>query len=110
MTCGNSPAGYDQSRLRFYFDNETIPRLDLSIDDFFNGSGDPLVYPLVGRWFQSSHGAYCYLPFPGRERLKITLSGLPLFYNMTYHRFDSPGNMISWTGAEDRAPILVLSH
>jgi hypothetical protein len=39
---------------------------------------------LVGGGGQSSHGYYTYLPFPYRERLKITLSSLPYFYNLTF--------------------------
>jgi hypothetical protein len=106
MTYGNTPADYPNYRLRFYFNEETSPRLDLSIDEFFGGTVAPLEYPLVGPFSKSSHGCYCYLPFPYTERLKITLSGLPLFYNMTYHRFDSPDGVSSWTGDEDHSAVL----
>ena len=106
MTYGTSPTNYPTYRLRFYFDNETTPRLDLSISEFFDGIGAPLEFPMVGPFDKSSHGCYCYLPFPYRERLKITLSGLPLFYNMTYHRFDSSEGVVSWTGSEDRSDVM----
>ena len=106
MTYASSPADYPDRRLRFYFDNEVTPRLDLSITEFFDGVGAPLEFPLVGPFNQSSHGCYCYLPFPYRERLKITLSDLPYFYNMTYHRFDSPDGITSWTGNEDISTVL----
>lgn len=99
-------AGYDTHRIRFYFDNEPTPRLDLSIDDFFDGVGSPLEFPMVGRWRQSSHGCYCYVPFPYRERLKITLSEKPYFYNMTYHRYDSSTGVVSWSGDEDRSTVM----
>ena len=106
MTYGSSPADYSQYRLRFYFDNETTPRLDMSIADFFDGVGAPLEFPMVGPFNKSSHGCYSYLPFPYRARLKITLSGLPLFYNMTYHRYDSPDGIVSWTGSEDCTAVM----
>lgn len=106
MTYGTSPADYPARRLRFYFDNEMDPRLDLSIAEFFDGVGAPLEFPMVGPFNKSSHGCYCYLPFPYRERLKVTLSGLPLFYNMTYHRFDSPEGVVSWTGDEDGSAVM----
>ncbi len=106
MTYGSSPAEYPTYRLRFYFDNETVPRLDLSIEEFFDGVGAPLEFPLVGPFNKSSHGCYCYLPFPYQQRLKITLSGLPFFYNMTYHRFDSAEGVVSWTGSEDRSAVM----
>lgn len=106
MTYGSSPADYASYRLRFYFDNEVVPRLDMSIAEFFDGVGAPLEFPLVGPFNESSHGCYCYVPFPYRERLKITLSGSPLFYNMTYHRFDSADGIDSWTGTEDQSAVL----
>ncbi|MEN8255523.1 MAG: glycoside hydrolase family 172 protein [Verrucomicrobiota bacterium] len=101
-----TPEGYETNRICFYFDGETEPRMDLSIDEFFDGVGSPLEFPMVGRLSQSSHGYYCYLPFPYQERLKITLSGLPFFYQMTCHRFDSSDGVVSWTGSEDRSPVM----
>jgi hypothetical protein len=106
MTYGSLPADYSDYRLRFYFDNESEPRLNLSIAEFFDGAGAPLEFPLVGPFNKSSHGCYCYLPFPYRERLKITLSGKPLFYNITYHRYDSPEHMVSWTGTENTSAVM----
>ncbi len=106
MTYGTTPADYADYRLRFYFDNETVPRLDLSIADFFDGAGEPLEFPLVGSFNKSSHGCYCYLPFPYRKRLKVTLSGKPLFYQMTYHRLASAEGIVSWIGNEDTAMVL----
>lgn len=77
---------YGENRLRFYFDNEPVARLDLTIDEFFSGTHHPLLFPLAGRRHQSSHGYYSYLPFPYRERLKITMNSRPYFYGITYHR------------------------
>jgi hypothetical protein len=108
MTYGSTPTNYPDSRLRFYFDDETSPRLDLSISDFFDGVGAPLEFPMVGGFDKSSHGCYCYLPFPYRERLKITLSEKPYFYNMTYHRFESAEGVDSWTGDEDCNGVMEL--
>ena len=108
MTYGSSPADYSTYRLRFYFDGESSPRLDCSIAEFFDGVGTPLQFPLVGPFNTSSHGCYCYLPFPYRKGLKITLSGLPLFYNMTYHRFASAEGVSTWTGSENTGPVLAL--
>lgn len=106
MTYDEKDAQYPFLRIRFYFDHETTPRLDLSVDDFFDGVGVPLEFPLVGRLQQSSHGHYCYVPFPYQTRLKVTLSGLPLFYNMTYHCYDSSDGVTSWTGQEDQTAVM----
>lgn len=96
------------NQLRFYFDNETVPRIQYSIEDFFKGTHAPFTYPLNGGGVQSSHGYYNYLPLPYRERLKITLSDTnrPFYYNMTYHRFDSSDGMVTWTGAEDTSAVM----
>lgn len=102
---------YYNYRIRFYFDNETEPRLDKSVQDFFDDEGAPLEFPLVGYFDRSSNGCYSYLPFPYQQRLKVTLSGKPLFYNMTYHTFDSSDRIVSWTGEEDRSGVMELwSH
>lgn len=100
-TYGQSRTDYSNSVLRFYFDNELEPRLEKTMEEFFVGVHPPLLFPLVGRRHQSSHGYYCYLPFPYRERLKITLDRKPFFYNFTYHRFDDPEGVVTWTGSED---------
>lgn len=97
---------YEQQVLRFYFDNEDTPRLERTLDSFFEGIEAPLVFPLVGRRHQSSNGYYSYLPFPFSERLKITLSTRPLFYQMTYHLFDRTRQVESWTGDEDTTAVL----
>jgi hypothetical protein len=104
----NDDPNYYSYRIRFYFDGETEPRLDKSVLDFFDDEGAPLEFPLVGYFDRSSNGCYCYLPFPYRERLKITLSGRPLFYNMTYHRFDEAAGIDSWTGNEDQSNVMAL--
>jgi hypothetical protein len=102
----NGPDEYEQNIIRFYYDNEESPRLEITIDEFFDGEDAPFEFPLVGRWEQSSHGCYCYVPFPYAERLKITLSGKPYFYNITYHRFDHGDDVVSWTGDEDQTSVM----
>ncbi|VGO19877.1 glycoside hydrolase family 172 protein [Pontiella sulfatireligans] len=108
MTYQKSSTMVYTNQLRFYFDNETTPRLERTIEDFFSATNAPFVYPLTGREYQSSHGYYNYVPLPYRERLKITMSDTnrPFYYNMTYHKFDSPDGIASWTGAEDASVVL----
>lgn len=106
MTYDPSHVDYAQARIRFYFDGDAEARLDLSIDEFFSGTEAPLLFPLAGRRHQSSHGYYSYLPFPYRDRLKITLSRRPFFYNITYHRYDTSDGVQSWTGEEDISTVL----
>jgi hypothetical protein len=76
-------------RIRFYFDGEKVPRIDLPILDLFNGTQYPFVIPLVGDDSRSSGGFYVYLPMPFRKGLLITTTGNPRFYHITYLKFDS---------------------
>jgi hypothetical protein len=76
-------------RIRFYFDGEKIPRIDLPIFDLFNGTEFPFVIPLVGDDSRSSGGFYTYLPMPFRKGLRITTTGNACFYHITYLKFSS---------------------
>ncbi|MBN2161803.1 MAG: DUF2961 domain-containing protein [Pontiellaceae bacterium] len=94
------------SDLKFYFDNEPVPRIHTTVGEFFNGIGAPFEFPLTGDFNTSSRGCYCYLPFPYRERLKITVEGDWLYYNITYHKFDSADGIETWTGNEDQSAVM----
>ncbi len=103
------------NELRFYFDNEPTPRLELSVGDFFSGTHPPFLFPLVGDGVRSCKGYYSYYPFPYEKGLKITIdsvptgtgySASPFYYNITYHRFDSPDDVQTWSGTEDASVVL----
>ena len=108
------------NRLRFYFDEETQPRLDISVGAFFSGTNAPFLTPLVGNGTVSCKGYYAYYPFEYEKGLKITISDVPsgtgtqaspFYYNMTFHRFDSTNGVKTWTGTEDVSSVIsMLSH
>src|SRR5262245_31875783 len=81
-------------RLRFYFDDETAPRIDMDIDELFSGGSPPFVPPHVYNAFQSSGGYVSTLPFPFARRLKITTEKRVGFYNAYYHTY-SPDREVS---------------
>ena len=102
------------NRLRAYFDGETNPRLDMSLEDLFAGTTPPFSTPFVGNKDASSGGLYCYVPLPYRERCRITMTGFPPeseryqhwpadwgYYQITYHHLESMQGITSWTGTED---------
>ncbi len=95
--------GVETNHLHIYFDGETSPRLDMPISQFFSGTKTPFLFPLTGNELQSSGGYFCYVPFPFKERCKITVTGTnkPFYYNITYHVYDSSEGVKSWTGTED---------
>ncbi len=89
----------DECRLRFYFDNEQAPRLDLSMAELFGDRGSrwPFVPPLSVT-FESGRGAgegpcnLCYVPIPFAKHLKIVGRNV-MFYHVDYHRLP-PGTAV----------------
>jgi hypothetical protein len=82
----------DRCRLRFHFDGEDKPRLDLSIPELFGDKGSrwPFVPPLSVT-FESGRGGgegpcnLSYLPIPFARHLKITGRNV-MFYHVDYQR------------------------
>ena len=108
VTYSSKDTAYAAERLRFYFDGETVPRIDMSIADFFSGTNAPFLFPLTGPFNKSSNGCYSYIPIPYETRLKVTFSRRPLFYNITYHVYDSATGVVSWDGSEDYSGVSAL--
>jgi len=96
---GRSPLGW--GRLRFYFDGEDSPSIDMDADEFFSGRHPPFAAPFVYHAFQSTGGYVSYLPFPFAERLKITTERRVGFYNAYYHTYAPDRAVTSWNGEED---------
>jgi hypothetical protein len=92
---GFSPLGI--GRIRFYFDSEKTPRIDMDIDEFFSGRSPPFTPPYVYHAFQSTGGYVSTLPFPFSERLKITTEKRAGFYNAYYHTYSGDRQVSSWT-------------
>jgi len=96
--------------IRIYFDGSPLPLVDMKIGDFFSGTNAPFLSPLVGNNLVSSGGFYCYLPMPFRESCKITSTSTAEknYYNITYHRFESPDGVATFTGQESTAAARAL--
>lgn len=105
------------NRLRFYFDGETVARLEMTVDEWFSGANPPFVHPLVGDASVSCKGYYSYYPFEYEAGLKITIdsvptgsgySASPFYYNITYHQFDSALGVQTWDGTEPVSNVVDL--
>lgn len=98
-------------RVRFYFDGEALPRIDLPLPDLFSGAAPPFTPPLVADRLSSSGGFVSYVPMPFAERLKVTVSNAPalrLWFQFNIHRL-APGPVVtSFTGREDLAALRTL--
>jgi hypothetical protein len=60
-------------RIKYYFDHDTIPQIDIPVKDFFRGNHDPVTEPFT-MMDKNIRFGICYYPFPFHEHLKVTLS------------------------------------
>lgn len=90
---GRVPILHPGVHVRFYFDGEKTPSLDLSAAELF-GQKDakwPFVQPL-SRTFESGNNdlegpaSLCYVPIPFAKHVKITTNGL-YFYHFNYLKY-----------------------
>ena len=59
-------------RIKYYFDEEPTPRIDVPVFEYFNGEHPPVTAPFAFR--QRSQFGVIYYPFPFEKRLRITLA------------------------------------
>jgi hypothetical protein len=90
-------------RMRMYFDGEQ--KVDIPLEDFFSGSTDPFLFPLVGNDEVSSGGFYSYYPFSFEQSLRIEFTVVPQYYQITYHLYDTAEGVTTYTGQEDLSAV-----
>ena len=96
------------TRIKYYFDDETTPRHDMTFNQFF-GYGksytapfnEPLVYFGNNNMF-----AINYYPFPFKKRLKITMTALSgeanaVWFQYTYLKYPTDAEVQTWTGTSE---------
>jgi hypothetical protein len=96
--------------IHVYFDDETTPRIDMTLGDFFSGTKAPFLAPLVAGDQTSSGGFYSDLPLPFAKAIRVTASaGKPdFYYDVDYHLFDPATKVTTWTGNEDSSAARAL--
>ena len=100
--------GYeDADRLRFYFDGEETPTIDMSVEEFFAGTNAPLLSPLSVNDEVSTGGFISYLPMTFRDGAKVTTTGNN-YYNIQYHKFFAQADVETFDGSESFADVLTL--
>lgn len=77
--------------IKFYFDGEKTPRINIPFIDLFSGKSYPFVAPLCGK---EIGGYYCYLPIPYEKSLKIVYAGKKLRFHQTQYRSLPPKEKI----------------
>lgn len=97
-TWSSVPAG----NIRIYFDNESTPRVDVPLSDFFSGLTSPFLVPLAGNNQLSSGGYYNYYPFSFKSAVRVEFSSnVPQYYQITYHLYSTSDTVTTYTGTED---------
>lgn len=111
----------EEARIRYYFDDEPKPRIDLTFAEFFGKGGKyqaPFTPPLAyfdtqGSQWSGGPGAFAvlYYPFPFQTRLKIAAyhpAGMKHFeatwFQYTYLKYPPGVNVTSWPGRELDSP------
>ena len=99
-------------RIKYYFDDETTPRVDAPVLDFFKGEYAPVKKPFGFREIQQFGDVY--YPFAFSKRLKIALSDTVIkrllsenndrscnWYQFDYLTFPQDSKVKSWTNVAD---------
>jgi Protein of unknown function (DUF2961) len=88
--------------IHVYFDDETTPRIEMTLAQFFGGHAAPFTAPLVGDATISSGGFFSYVPLPFAESIRITVTpNSGVYYNIDFHALPADAQVSTWTGAED---------
>jgi hypothetical protein len=97
-------------RIKFYFDGEATPRVNMLLEDFFVGTSPPFLTPLVGNNRVSSGGYYSYVPLPFQQSIKITVNGTHdlFYYNIGYHVYSPDTPVTTWTNDQDNTAARAL--
>jgi hypothetical protein len=64
----------EAGNIRFYFDDEPTPRVDLPVTQFFKGETAPFLAPLVNYYRRADGGNISYLPMPFYKSVRATLA------------------------------------
>ena len=99
-------------RIKYYFDDETVPRVDAPVLDFFKGEYAPVKKPFGFREIHQFGDVY--YPFAFNKRLKIALSDTVIkrllsenndrncnWYQFDYLTFPQDSKVKSWTNVAD---------
>jgi hypothetical protein len=105
--------GAGDAHIKYYFDDESKPRVDSSIDDLFGGKVAPFTEPFA---FLDPHPRFgiLYYPFSFQKRLKVTTTGdfskLPdpnsCWYQYTYLTYPNTNRVTTWVGPGQDSPMV----
>ena len=74
--------------IRFYFDDELIPRINVGIKDMFVGK-NPFPAPLAAFYASADGGNINYVPIPFQHSIRVTTTGRPRLMQIQIKRYDA---------------------
>ncbi|MBL8026081.1 MAG: DUF2961 domain-containing protein [Fibrobacteres bacterium] len=98
------------TRIRYYFDGETVPKIDMTLNEYW-GYHQNYTAPFTPSlsYFDDLQGKYKdrmgvnYFPLPFKKGLKVTLTRTPSgygWYQYTYLRFADTAKVKTWDGTD----------
>jgi Protein of unknown function (DUF2961) len=101
------------AHIKYYFDDESRPRVDMTIDDLFGGKVTPFTEPFAFLDPRPRFGIL-YYPFVFQKHLKVTttddFSKLPdpngCWYQYTYLDYPETNGVTTWTGPREDSPVV----
>lgn len=87
------------ARFRFYFDGESIPRINKTFSELFVSQTPPFVKPLVQNLAESSGGFWSYLELPVSKSLMVTIDTAAAFCQFGIRQLPRDTMVESWTPA-----------
>ena len=88
---------HEVGNIRFYFDDEETPRIDMPVTEFFRGDVWPFMAPLVGHYGTANGGNISYLPMPFSRSVLVATTGRPNLFELEVVKFNQdPGNLESF--------------
>ncbi|MDR2472955.1 MAG: DUF2961 domain-containing protein [Tannerella sp.] len=106
-------------RIKYYFDGDSIPKIDFPIKEFFRGDHSPVTEPFT-MLDKRMHFGICYYPFPFSKHLKVTLTDTLItrllevnhddgcnWYQYDYLTYPQDSRVESWKAGEDEYEAVV---
>jgi len=88
---------HEVGNIRFYFDDEPTPRIDMPVTEFFRGDIWPFMAPLVRHYGTGNGGDVSYIPIPFSRSVVVATTGRPQHLQIEVVKFNQdPGNLDSF--------------
>ncbi len=87
--------------LQFYFDGESIPRIEIKFRDLFTGVREPFLSPVVG---YGVGGFFSYVPIPFSKSIKVVAVAERIqFHQINYALYPADAGITTYSGYDSAA-------